>query len=56
MAHSLNLKVIAEGVETEPQLVELKSYGCDQYQGFFFAKALPVNEVSSLLLAAKKVN
>ena len=51
MAHSLNLKVIAEGVETEQQLVELKSYGCGQYQGFFFAKPLPVKEISSLLLA-----
>lgn len=56
MAHSLNLKVIAEGVETEQQLAELKSYGCGQYQGFLFAKPLPVNEISSLLLATIKTN
>ena len=55
MAHSLNLKVIAEGVETEQQLAELKSYGCGQYQGFLFAKALPVDEISSLLLATINV-
>ena len=56
MAHSLKLKVIAEGVETEQQLAELKSYGCGQYQGFLFAKALPVSEISSLLLATIKIN
>ena len=56
MAHSLNLKVIAEGVETEQQLAELKSYGCGQYQGFLFSKALPVKETSSLLLATIEIN
>jgi len=56
MAHSLNLKVIAEGVETDQQLAELKSYGCGQYQGFLFAKPLPVKEISSLLLATIKTN
>lgn len=52
MARSLNLKVIAEGVETEQQLAELKSYGCGQYQGFLFAKPLPISEISSLLFTA----
>ena len=56
MAHSLSLKVIAEGVETDQQLAELKSYGCGQYQGFLFAKALPVNEITSLLLATIKTD
>jgi diguanylate cyclase (GGDEF)-like protein/PAS domain S-box-containing protein len=40
IAHSLSLKVIAEGVETEGQLNFLRSENCDEVQGFFFSKAL----------------
>jgi diguanylate cyclase len=40
LAHSLRLKVIAEGVETPEQLQLLTALGCDQYQGFFFSAAL----------------
>ena len=40
LAHSLHLKVIAEGVETPEQLALLAKLGCDQYQGFHFSAAL----------------
>ena len=37
MAHQLNIKVVAEGVETEGQLAFLREHGCDEYQGFYFS-------------------
>lgn len=48
-AHSLNLKVIAEGVETEEQLKFLRNEGCNHYQGYFFGKPVPINEFESAL-------
>ncbi|MEP6883922.1 MAG: EAL domain-containing protein [Gammaproteobacteria bacterium] len=49
LAHSLRLKVVAEGVETQGQLELLKSLGCDQYQGYYFSPALPPAEFAALL-------
>ena len=51
LAHSLQLKVVAEGVETTAQLAALKALGCDQYQGYHFSPALPPAEFESLMRA-----
>ncbi|MRR34788.1 EAL domain-containing protein, partial [bacterium] len=40
MAHSLGLRVLAEGVENEDELELLKERGCDEVQGFYFAQPL----------------
>ena len=40
MAHSLQLHVVAEGVETEQQRDELVQLGCDELQGYLFAKPM----------------
>ena len=45
MAHGLNLKVVAEGVETNGQLDFLLRRRCDEAQGFYFGKAVPANMV-----------
>ncbi|STX29667.1 inner membrane protein PLUS sensory box protein LssE [Legionella beliardensis] len=53
MAKSLNVKAIAEGVETEEQLSILKKFGCHYYQGYLFSKPISVKQVYTLL---RKVN
>ncbi len=49
MGKGLDMKIIAEGVETVDQLNRLKSLGCDQAQGFLFAKPMTADELERLL-------
>ena len=49
MAHTLGLKVIAEGVETEAQLELLRAKGCDALQGYLFGRAIPGDSIPDLL-------
>jgi EAL domain-containing protein (putative c-di-GMP-specific phosphodiesterase class I) len=49
MGNSLDLKVIAEGVETEGQFDLLKEKHCDEMQGYLFSKPVPVEDVAALL-------
>jgi PAS domain S-box-containing protein len=49
MGHGLNLNVVAEGVETHPQLEYLRELGCDEYQGYLFSAAVPAGQFEELL-------
>lgn len=49
MSNTLNLEIVAEGVETQSQLDFLKKHGCQFAQGFLFSKPLPANELVKLL-------
>src|SRR5581483_6763990 len=53
LAHSLRLKVVAEGVETQEQRALLRSLGCDEMQGFLLAPAVPIARVRDLLRAGR---
>lgn len=50
LAHSLNLKVVAEGVETEEQAKLLRLLKCEQAQGYLYSKPIPVEDFSALLV------
>lgn len=51
MAHSLQLNVIAEGVETEQQLTFLRAQGCDEMQGYLFSQPIPSSDIIQFLPA-----
>lgn len=50
LAHNLHLDVVAEGVETEEQLDLLRSFGCDQVQGYLISKPLAIEPLVEYLL------
>ena len=50
LGHSLGMKVVAEGVETEAQLKILKSLECDEIQGYLFSRPLSAEDFAQLLL------
>lgn len=54
MAHKLNMKVIAEGVETEEQLTLLRERGCDEIQGYLISRPLSADDITAYLLTRKK--
>jgi diguanylate cyclase len=49
LAHTLGLKVVAEGVETELQLATLTEIGCDYAQGYLFSRPAPADALTPLL-------
>ena len=49
LAHSLGMRTIAEGVETEQQLARLREHGCDELQGYLFSPPVPADAVGALL-------
>jgi EAL domain-containing protein (putative c-di-GMP-specific phosphodiesterase class I) len=56
LAHALNLKVVAEGVETADQLQRLKELKCDLVQGFYFSQPLAGGEIQGLLTGDHRRN
>jgi EAL domain-containing protein (putative c-di-GMP-specific phosphodiesterase class I) len=50
LAHSLNMRVVAEGVETQEQHYLLSNWGCDGVQGHYFSHPLPAEEIQARYL------
>jgi EAL domain-containing protein (putative c-di-GMP-specific phosphodiesterase class I) len=51
LGHKLNLRVIAEGVETEQQKSFLRAHECDEMQGYLFSKPVPPERIAEMLAA-----
>jgi EAL domain-containing protein (putative c-di-GMP-specific phosphodiesterase class I) len=52
MGHALRRRVIAEGVETLPQLATLRHFGCDEIQGYLYSRPVPGDQLLTLLANA----
>jgi diguanylate cyclase (GGDEF)-like protein len=53
LGHNLGLTVVAEGVETDHELAELRRFGCDDAQGYFFARPMPAAALERFLSGAR---
>ena len=51
LGHNLGMSVLAEGVETEAQMTCLRDLGCDSYQGYWFSRPVPAEQITRLLMA-----
>jgi EAL domain-containing protein (putative c-di-GMP-specific phosphodiesterase class I) len=56
LAHSLKLKVVAEGVETAAQLDFLRAHGCDEMQGYYFAPPLAIADCTRVLREDRRLS
>ncbi len=55
LAHEMQLRVVAEGVETEAQLSYLRNHGCDEIQGYYFSRPVPAHEMEQLLVEGRRL-
>ncbi len=55
MAHSMGMKVVAEGVETQAQLDVMRTLQCDEIQGFLFSRPLPADQFDALVRSDKRL-
>jgi EAL domain-containing protein (putative c-di-GMP-specific phosphodiesterase class I) len=55
LAHALDLRVVAEGVETEQQLLMLRDCGCDEIQGYYYRRPMPHTDFEAFLAATRSV-
>jgi EAL domain-containing protein (putative c-di-GMP-specific phosphodiesterase class I) len=54
LGHNLGLTVVAEGVETDHEVAELRRFGCDMAQGFHFARPMTAEALEDWLGAARE--
>ena len=54
LAQKLNLIVVAEGIESHDQLVNLKIAGCDQVQGYYFSRPVPEKKIREFIISPRR--